>query len=65
MRVTGRQRAVTEATEVFVTTLRIEHQVRLGAEAPWQEIEADSEFLGWARTLARDLELQLQSGRGR
>jgi hypothetical protein len=65
LRVTGRQRQITEATEVYVTTLRIEHQVRLGNGEPWQEMPATSDFLEWARTLARELELELQSGRGR
>jgi hypothetical protein len=65
LRVTGRQRVVTEASEVFAAAIRIEHQVRLGNGTPWQEIEATDDFLRWARTTARDLELQLQSGRGR
>lgn len=63
-RVTGRQRQITDATEVYVPTLRIEHHVRLGNGAPWQELPATSDFLEWARTTARELELDLQSGRG-
>lgn len=62
--VTGRSRQVSEASDVYVTTLRIEHQVRMGPDAPWQEMPAASDFLEWARTTARELELELQSGRG-
>lgn len=63
-RVTGRSRQMSEASEVYVTTLRIDHQVRMGPDAAWEEMPASSDFLEWARTTARELELQLQSGRG-
>lgn len=63
-RITGRARQMSEASEVYVTTVRIDHQVRMGPGAPWEEMPATSDFLEWARTTARELELQLQSGRG-
>ena len=65
LRITGRERQLTEASAVYVPTVRFEHHVRLGAGQPWQEIPATSDFLEWARTTARELELDLQSGRGR
>lgn len=64
IRVSGRERQITEASAVYVATLRIERQVRMGAEAAWQEMPAASDFLDWARTVSRELELDLQSGRG-
>lgn len=64
IRILGRQRlGMTEATELFVVTFAVEHQVRMGPGGAWQEMPAASEFLEWARTSGRELRLQLESGR--
>ena len=64
IRVLGRQRlGMTEASEFYVTTFAVEHQVRMGPGGAWQERPAASEFLEWARTSGRELKLQLESGR--
>lgn len=64
IRILGRQRlGMTEASEFYVTTFQVERQIRMGNGAAWQERPAAPEFLDWARTSARELQLQLESGR--
>ncbi len=67
IRVLGRQRmgtaTSTNATEFYVATFQIERQVRMGNGEAWQERPAAPDFLEWARTSARELQLQLESGR--
>ena len=64
IRILGRQRlGMTDASEFYVTTFAVEHQVRMGPGGAWQEQPAASEFLEWARTSGRELKLQLESGR--
>ena len=64
IRILGRQRlGMTEASEFYVTTVSVAHQVRMGPGGAWQERPAASEFLEWARTSGRELKLQLESGR--
>lgn len=65
-RVLGRQRqGMTEVSQVYVTQLVLEHQVRTETNGLWVERPAASDFVDWARTTAREMQLQMESARGR